>query len=215
MLHRMAPGVKLPVLLGVSSAPFIAGPLALGPCAGLIILGSLLAGVRPWELLRGARPLAVLILVIMGCRSITFYPIGFNRAGCLAAAAFGGNMLASFAAGALLFSVTTMRELKDFLNAGEKALARPLLGILRRVPGTWKRALVSRLETPRLGLGISLMLAFLPRFFEVWETARCAYQARGGKKGVPALLVLIPLVTGNMIHAADETATALISRGLR
>ncbi|MDR2313542.1 MAG: energy-coupling factor transporter transmembrane protein EcfT, partial [Spirochaetaceae bacterium] len=63
-------------------------------------------------------------------------------------------------------------------------------------------------------LGISLMLGFLPRFFELWEAADTAYRARGGRKGPGQMRTLIPLVTERMLEAAAETAQALESRGL-
>ncbi|MDR2110671.1 MAG: energy-coupling factor transporter transmembrane protein EcfT [Spirochaetaceae bacterium] len=58
------------------------------------------------------------------------------------------------------------------------------------------------------------MLGFLPRFFEIWETVNLAYQARGGKGGIPRILILLPLVTERMMEIAAETAGALESRGL-
>jgi biotin transport system permease protein len=58
------------------------------------------------------------------------------------------------------------------------------------------------------------MLGFLPRFFEIWEEVNAAYQARAGKKGIPKMLLLIPLVTERMIEIAVETALALESRGV-
>jgi biotin transport system permease protein len=66
----------------------------------------------------------------------------------------------------------------------------------------------------RFSLGLSLMLGFLPRFFEIWEDSDVAYRARAGKKGITSLVLLIPLVTERMIEMAAETAAALESRGL-
>jgi biotin transport system permease protein len=67
----------------------------------------------------------------------------------------------------------------------------------------------------RLALGITLMLGFLPRFFEIWEDSESAYRARAGKNGVCKIVALIPLVTERMIELAVETAMALEARGLR
>jgi biotin transport system permease protein len=119
---------------------------------------------------------------------------------------FGAGLVLSFAVGALFFSVTTMTELRRSLDALPAAPRR----LFSRLTG-------SRLKPPeagwsRLGLGISLMLGFLPRFFEIWEEARAAYQARGGGKA--GHFRLIPLVTVRMVELAAETALALESRSL-
>jgi biotin transport system permease protein len=66
----------------------------------------------------------------------------------------------------------------------------------------------------RLSLGLSLMLGFMPRFFEIWENTELAYQARAGKKGPAQLITLIPLIIERMIECAAETALALEGRGL-
>jgi biotin transport system permease protein len=58
------------------------------------------------------------------------------------------------------------------------------------------------------------MLGFLPRFFEVWEAANLAFEARAGKRGLRRLVILAPLVIERMMEAAAETADALDSRGL-
>ena len=55
---------------------------------------------------------------------------------------------------------------------------------------------------------------FIPRFFEMWETANLACQARSCKRGLRRLLVLLPLVTEKMMEAAAETVLALEARGL-
>jgi biotin transport system permease protein len=214
VLHRLPGAVKLLGLLALSSAAFFFGICALAAASGLVIAGALLARIRPWELLRGSRPLIVMLLLVLLCRSVKFDPFGFNRTGCIEALLFIWVILLSFSAGALLFSVTTMTELKNSLGTLEKALLYFPIRLLRsrRTPRTQK--LLLRLERPRLCLGISLMLGFLPRFFEIWESAETAYRARGGRKGLHRIVTLIPLVIERMIERAAETAQALESRGL-
>jgi biotin transport system permease protein len=119
----------------------------------------------------------------------------------------------SFAAGALLFGVTTMQELRDSLGRAEAAavnLALPLRRFFR--PG--KPLPQKRRAYSGFSLGLSLMLGFLPRFFEIWENANLAFDARAGKKGLRRLVILIPLVIERMMESAGETAEALDSRGL-
>jgi energy-coupling factor transporter transmembrane protein EcfT len=106
-----------------------------------------------------------------------------------------------------------MSELKNSLERFERLVLRPLVFLLRCSGKPVFTRAASNLERPKLGFTVSLMLGFLPRFFEIWETARTAYAARCGKKGIRAALVLAPLVTGRMIETAAETAQAMESRG--
>jgi biotin transport system permease protein len=180
----------------MSGAVFCFGPLAL--CVwtcGLTAL-ALTAGIRPWELLRGGKNLGLMIVSVLCVRSIKTAPPGFDLNGAKEALFFGWSILLSFSGGALLFSVTTMTELKHSI-------------------GSFERALLKRgKRQPLLSLGISLMLGFLPRFFEAWEAANLAWAARGGKRGVRSMAALIPLVSERMMEYALETAQAMEARGL-
>ncbi|MDR2482994.1 MAG: energy-coupling factor transporter transmembrane protein EcfT [Treponema sp.] len=195
-LHRCPAALKLLGLLGMSGAVFCFGPLAL--CVwtcGLTAL-ALTAGIRPWELLRGGKNLGLMIVSVLCVRSIKTAPPGFDLNGAKEALFFGWSILLSFSGGALLFSVTTMTELKHSI-------------------GSFERALLKRgKRQPLLSLGISLMLGFLPRFFEAWEAANLAWAARGGKRGVRSMAALIPLVSERMMEYALETAQAMEARGL-
>jgi biotin transport system permease protein len=221
-LHRAPAGFKLLGLLLISVFAFFFGVPALGAASIIVIIGAALAGIRPRELLRGFKPLLLMILMVALCRSIGIDPPGFKLSGFLEGLIFGWLIILSFAAGALLFSVTTMMELRASLDRAELLLCYPLIRLLRRMsPGPPDagaanriQRLLHRLERPRLSLGISLMLGFLPRFFEVWEAAETAYRARGGRKGAGQIKTLVPLVTERMLEAAAETAQALESRGL-
>lgn len=211
MLHRAPAGLKLLSMLALSIAAYssLAG---LAAAALVILAGSIIARIPPHELLHGSKPLVILSLCILlvktfepGAPGITtpeiivfnvyipdlFIP-GISGAGFFAGILTALRILASFAAAALLFAVTTMRELRLSLGAIEK-----------RVFGSG-----------RISLGISLMLGFIPRFFELWETMNLACDARSCKKGLRRLILLIPLVTERMMEAAADTALALEARGL-
>jgi biotin transport system permease protein len=223
-LHRVPGSVKLLGLLLFSVAGFIFGAPALAAATLLLIAGSLSARIRPWELLRGIRPLFIMLIAIVVFRSLgdtataDSWGALFDPAGFVEGLIFAWTILISFAAGALLFSVTTMRELRDSIGGIERAIIRFPAFMLKGIKTSWSQKAARRLERygeqSRLSLGISLMLGFLPRFFEIWETAETAYRARCGKKGLPQLLTLVPLVTERMIEAAAHTAEALEGRGL-
>jgi biotin transport system permease protein len=224
-LHRCPAGPKLLGLLAVSAGAFSSIP-GLAAAAAVVLIGALAAGIRPRELLRGARPVllpAALTALVRAFRFGTPGP-GPGAAGLSLpvpdAAGFAGGLhqglcfVVSFAAGALLFGVTTTQELRDSLGRLEIAAAA-----LCAAPGRFFRG--GKGTAPRkprtfsgFSLGLSLMLGFIPRFFEIWESANLAFDARAGKKGLGRLAVLVPLTVERMMETAGETAGALESRGL-
>lgn len=220
LLHRTAPGLKLLVLLFITTAVFLFGPCAVLVSALFISALALRAGIKPWELLRGAKALLFMLVLVLCVRSFSFsfaggiFPIpAFELSGFIDALLFGGKILASFAAGALFFSVTTQASLLLSLEKAERLFFKPAVWLFRRFKGRGGKKLALILSQPKLSLAVSLMLGFLPRFFVVWEEAETAYRARGGKRGLRALTALGSLVTERMMEAAVETASAMESRG--
>jgi biotin transport system permease protein len=191
-IHRLDAGWKLLALFLISTLAFSLGIPFLLPGTLLVAACSLAAGIRSRQLLRGIRPLQVTALLVTLCRSFAAnpggaIPVAFSRRGFEEGLVFGWSILLAFCAASLFFSTTTMTQIKDSLD---------------------------RFRLQRLSLALSLMLGFLPRFFAVWEGAELAYRARDGKKGLPQLIALTPLVMERMILSAGETATALEARGL-
>jgi biotin transport system permease protein len=225
-LHRCPAALKLAGLLALSVGAFYS---VYGLAAGAVLLaaGALTAGFRPWELLRGSKTVVALAVLLILVRSLRFGEPGLTAgpqaAGLpvLSAEGFWGGLhqglcfILSFAAGTLLFAVTTMQELRDSLGGVEAAAINRFLRLARFFrPGTRGGPPVKRRAYSGFSLGLSLMLGFLPRFFEIWENANLAFDARAGKRGLRRLIILIPLVIERMMESAGETAEALDSRGL-
>ena len=192
LLYVTPAGIKLVLLLGLSASVFFIGYFLLPFACLVIIVFSVNSKIRPWELLSGAAALGILCLGITAFQSLDFPPLGFNSEGFREGILLSLRMGLSFSACALLFLTTTMGEIQRSLSSAESFL---------------------RLKNLRLSLGISLMLGFLPRFFEVWEDTELAWKSRAGKKGLSKLIFLIPLVLDRMMEKAAETAEALESRG--
>ncbi|GHV02514.1 hypothetical protein FACS189485_03100 [Spirochaetia bacterium] len=192
-LHRCPPLAKLAGILVLSVLSF-SSIQGLAIAALIIISAAIVAGIRPWELLRGSRPLLLLVIFIIVLRTLVFDGSGHSLWGMalpgISITGFWGgirqglSIAAAFAAGALLFAVTTMGELRRSLGRN------------------------------RLSLGISLMLGFLPRFFEIWEAANLACEARSCKKGLRRIIIILPLTIEGMMRIAGETAQALEARGI-
>ena len=192
VLHRAPAGIKLLAVMILSTVAYVS-MYGLAAAIVLILAASIAAGIPPWELLKGARMLAVLSLCVMMLNFQT--PV----TGLVTAL----RIFIPFAAAALLFAVTTMRELRLSLAALEIRLKNLFSG---------GRAKPQRFAF--FSVGISLMLGFIPRFFELWETTNLACDARVCKRGPRRLLLLVPLVTERMMEAAADTALALEARGL-
>jgi len=182
VLHRAPAGLKLLAVMVLSTAACFS-VYGLAAAMALIFAASIAARIPPWELLRGSRMLALMSLCV----------ILINVRAPVTGVITALRIFVPFTAAALLFAVTTMRELRLSLAALEIRLGR---------------------NTAFFSLGISLMLGFIPRFFELWETANLACDARVCKRGPRRLLLLVPLVTERMMEAAADTALALEARGL-
>jgi len=252
MLHRMPAGLKLIFVIIISTFAF-ASLYGLAASILLILTASAVARIPPHKLLKGSKPLVILSLCILLLKTIrlegegittpeiiifNFYipdlHISFiSKTGFFEGLLNAVRIFVPFAAAALLFSVTTMRELRLSLALVEKGIVR----FFSSVPGVATRKLFKQnLESQRIkaysgeaasnmpsakekgyapffSLGISLMLGFIPRFFEMWDDANLACDSRSCKRGLRRLPLLLPLVTERMMEAAANTALALEARG--
>jgi len=219
MLHRMPAGLKLIFVIIISAFAF-ASVYGLAASILLVLTASAVAHIPPYSLLKGSKPLVILSLCIILLRTIRPEGEGIAVFGLhipfISREGFFEGLLATpgffvpFAAAALLFSVTTMRELRLSLALVEK-------NILCKFPRKGAKAQRRKGEgekgyTPFFSLGISLMLGFIPRFFEMWDDANLACDSRSCKRGLRRLFLLIPMVTERMMEASANTALALEAR---
>jgi len=196
ILHRLPAGFKLAFLLLISLASFFPGTetqslVLLGTIAAILTALSFAAGIGPTALLRGSGPLFLVIFWGFLLQAVEFSPLKISFTGFLAAVIFSLRIGAAFSAGTLLFSVTTPYEIRKSLSRLETFL---------------------RIKKLNLSLYISLMLGFLPQFFEVWEDLCLAWKSRAGKKNLSFIVVLVPLAVEKMMRKAAETAVAMEAR---
>ena len=83
-------------------------------------------------------------------------------------------------------TMQTLRKIEGFLTFGKSSLA--------------------------ISTMLSLFLSFLPQIFSTWSELDCAYRARGGKKGIGKVTVLLPLLISLSIRKAQTTYLALLNR---
>jgi biotin transport system permease protein len=213
----MPAGLKLVFVIIISAFAF-ASFYGLAASILLVLTASAVARVPPHKLLNGSKPLVILSLCLILLKTIRLEGEGITTPELIilnvyipdvhipfiSGEGFYEGLLAApklfvpFAAAALLFSVTTMRELRLSLMLIENNVIKLFL------PG--------RKHTPFFSLAISLMLGFIPRFFEMWEDANIACESRSCKRGLRLLFLLLPLVTERMMEASANTALALEAR---
>ncbi|MDR2803856.1 MAG: energy-coupling factor transporter transmembrane protein EcfT [Treponema sp.] len=212
-LHRINAGIKMLFLLGFSTAAFFLNLACSCILSAALILTAFAAGINPLRLLRGSRPVIFLGIFVALGRALNFSPPFFETEGFFSGLMFLWGMLLSFCAGALLFAVTTMAELREAAANAERVLLMPSAALLKEAKCRYLRNIYESLRRPKLGLALSLMMGFIPRFFVEWESLCGAYRARAGKRGVTEIKTLIPIAVNRMIDMAVESASALEARG--
>ena len=200
VFHRFSAGLKLLGLLVLSSL-VLTSLHGIALSVLLLIVACVVARIPLWALLKGAKPLIILSLIIMFARTLGARDTIISAYGFMEGVAAALRILVVFTAASFLFAVTTMRELRLSLARLENWIKKKI-----GMGGDQGIAFFS--------LGISLMLGFIPRFFEMWETANLACQARSHKRSLRRVFILVPLVTERMMEAAAETVFALEARGL-
>jgi energy-coupling factor transporter transmembrane protein EcfT len=104
---------------------------------------------------------------------------------------------------AFFFRTTTSIEIKEALCAGELYIRSRI----QKLPFTKNISL-----RPKLGTGAALMMSFIPALFELWNDLNRSYRARGGKKGLKKIRVLLVALIALSFHYAHEKAKALAAR---
>lgn len=192
VLHRLPPLVKLAFLLVLSFAAFFPNLYVLSSIVLVLIILSVIAGLGPAALLRGSGPLLLIVLAAFVVEALEFNPPRLDMDDLDETLVFCVRLGAAFAAGTLLFAVTTTGEIRKSLLQAERFL---------------------HIEKLKPALAVSLMLGFLKAFFEIWEDLTLAWKSRGGKNNLRRLRVLVPLLVERMMTLAAETAEAMESRG--
>ena len=204
ILHRVPAGIKLICMMALSVAACSAH-YGLAASILLVTVFSFIVRIPLRELFRGSKTLIVISLFVLLLKTFTgepqtlHFPLLIPRSPLIYGFTDGlitvMRIFTPFAAASLFFAVTTMRELR--------------LSVTAMVTGTFRR----KVPASSFSLGISLMMGFIPRFFDLWEMSNIACDVRSCKRGPRRLLILIPLVIERMMEAAADTALAVEARG--
>lgn len=214
VLHRLPALFKLFILFFLSLCPFFFGIYAICAASILTAIGACTASLKIRDLLAGSRTLLISLAVIMLIRSFKTEAPYVSFKTLIDGFEFTWQIINAFCAAALFFATTTIREIRSAAAVLESGFSYIPYRILSASKAPRAKRMAKKLEQKRLSLSLTLMLAFLPRVFSVWDTIKTAYKARAGKEGIRSLLYIIPLLTERMIETAAETARALQARAL-
>ena len=185
IIHRTHPGLKLLLLLVISTGVFIADTwLALGIATALVALGYVLAGLKPYHAWRALRPVLAIFAVLFVAQLY------------LADVWLAAYVVLRFAvlilAATLVTLTTRVSELVDGLMAG-----------LAYAP-SW-------VPREKIALAVAMTIRFIPRLRLQFSEIRDAQRARGLDRSIVALLV--PLIV-RTLKDADDIARATEARSV-
>jgi energy-coupling factor transporter transmembrane protein EcfT len=183
-LYSLDPLIKIAFMLALSLVSFAGGFWLCLAVTIILVIAALASRIKLWELLRGSKAILVMGLIVIAFRSLSFPP-AFDQQGFLAGLIFAWRLYIAFVAASLFFAVTRIARVKEA---------------------------ASRIN-PAFGLALSLMLSFLPLFFEAWSERCLAWKARGGKPGPRMLAAVIPGALESLLSQALDKAAALEARG--
>ncbi|AEJ19454.1 energy-coupling factor transporter transmembrane component T family protein [Gracilinema caldarium] len=190
-LHRLHPILKLAFMAGISLGALGQDTLVLILITFGVIIVARWGKIPIQKLFVGSKPLLVTTTIIILFSAVNLHPLNCDSKALYGGLRFLWAIGISFAAASLFFYTTKLTELREALETLENPLLR------------------SQPHYLRFSLLFTLTMGFIPRIFFEWSEAEDAWLARGGKKGLQMMILLIPSVLERLIMSAKETAHAL------
>ena len=194
-LHRCPAIIKILFIPLISLLLFKLPPAF---AAGLFLLQTILAfclGFTLGEQLCDLKPLlyyAIILLLFKLAGAIFYKNFDFLPSLLMLLKLLGVMQTAS-----LVFKTSTSLQLRQGLENMEKSL---------------RRLFHLKTKTP-LSNALALFICFIPQVWQNWEAIKKAWFARGGKKSLRMLIVLLPVLFSLGMKQAYNTARALSVRG--
>jgi biotin transport system permease protein len=184
--------LKVALLFAASIGAFFLPPLPCVPAIPLLFAAALLCGIRPRDALGDLRPALYYGFFLYVTAVLAAWWVLPDRAAIRAGifvpplhtVTVGVRLLVLLQLSSLLFRTTTLVALTS-------AIAR---------------------VCPSLAIPLALFLGFIPALFELWGRLDLSWRARGGKKGIKKLFVLLPALISLAFFHADLKARALAAR---
>jgi biotin transport system permease protein len=192
VLHCLPALLKVALLFAASIGAFFLPPQAAALTIPLLFAAALFCGISPRDALGDLRPALYYAWFLYVTAVLAAWWVLPNRAAVnagifvppLVTVTVAVRLLVLLQLSSLLFRTTTLVALKS-------AIAR---------------------ICPPLAVPLSLFLGFIPALFELWGRLDLSWRARGGKKGIKKLFVLLPALLSLAFYHADLKARALAAR---
>lgn len=208
-LARIPPGLKLLVLfILIILLLHIELKLAIILFFTLIAL-SLLLGFSLESQVRDFRPIVIYIFFLYLVNVLINFSLAksFSRELFIPTNSISLSMvrlLVTVQLASLFYKTTTSSQLKFSLEHLEVFLRK----LLRKNPLLRKRVSVK----PSMTFTFTLVIAFIPRLFSLWNQLRLAWQARGGSVGLSMIPTLFPQLLALAFSDAENTWQAILNR---
>lgn len=208
-LTRIPPGLKLLVLfILIILLLHIELKLAIILFFTLIAI-SLLLGFSLESQVRDFRPIVIYIFFLYLVNVLINFSLAksFSRELFIPTNSISLSMvrlLVTVQLASLFYKTTTSSQLKFSLEHLEVFLRK----LLRKNPFLRKRVSVK----PSMTFTFTLVIAFIPRLFSLWNQLRLAWQARGGSVGLSMIPTLFPQLLALAFSDAENTWQAILNR---
>ncbi len=126
------------------------------------------------------------------------------------------KLLCAMQAASIIFKTSTSLEIREGLAQIELFLRKPFSKNKKKVksPGEEELTLILENERPATPVAeaVSIFICFIPQVSKNWQQAKLAWLARGGKKSIKMLYVLLPVFFSVGMKQAYNSARAISIR---
>ncbi|TCW60814.1 energy-coupling factor transporter transmembrane component T [Treponema sp. J25] len=199
-LYRIQAGWKLAGLLVLSVLSLRRDLLFLGGIDAVLLLLVCGSRLKLRDLFAGTRGLFFTLGIILFVQSLRLqdnnaqpFPLEISYPALVEGLPLVIGVLTAYLGAAMVYTTTPLWEMRQVLETMEG----------RFFPS--RRRWIS--------LALAMVLAFIPRIFELWQETEAAYVARGGKRGIGELLVILPIILERLFQEGSERSAAMECRG--
>ena len=194
IIHRTPAWLKILLLLAIPITLYLTPIQVCIVFIPLLFIVALIAKIGLGSFLKDLRPIIIYSLMILAIDVLSYFISSKNGSIITKISLYMIlRLLCAIEAVSIFFRTTGIYEITDCLQRIESAL-------------TFGR---SKLVVSGM---LSLFLSFLPQIFATWKDLELAYAARGGRKGVAKVFILMPKLISSSIKKADTTFLALLNR---
>ena len=194
IIHRTPAWLKILLLLAIPITLYLTPIQVCIVFIPLLFTVALIAKIGLGSFLKDLRPIIIYSLMILAIDVLSYFISSKNGSIITKTSLYMIlRLLCAIEAVSIFFRTTGIYEITDCLQRIESAL-------------TFGR---SKLVVSGM---LSLFLSFLPQIFATWKDLELAYAARGGRKGVAKVFILMPKLISSSIKKADTTFLALLNR---